>query len=280
MVNSAQFSVSICVYGKDNPKHFDIAVQSILDQTIPPTEVILVVDGPVPDELDLVICKYEGNPLFRTIRLEENQGHGNARRIGLENCNFDLVALMDADDISVSNRFEKQLSVFYENPNLSVVGGIIEEFIDETSNLVAKRTVPSEHHEILTFMKKRCPFNQMTVMLKKADVQKVGGYLDWHKNEDYYLWLRLALSNSYFYNINEVLVFVRVGNEMYQRRGGYKYFLSEYRLQRFMFEKSIISLSQFFINVSQRLIVQVLLPNTIRGWVFQKFARERLDEEI
>lgn len=276
MKQTTQFSVSMCVYGKDNPKHFDVAVQSILDQTIPPAEVVLVVDGPVPNELDLVINKYEISPLFRTIRLAENQGHGNARRIGLENCNFDLVALMDADDISVPNRFEKQLLVFYENPNLSVVGGIIEEFIDETSNLVAKRTVPSEHHEILTFMKKRCPFNQVTVMLKKADVQKVGGYLDWHKNEDYYLWLRLALSNSYFYNINEVLVFVRVGNEMYQRRGGYKYFLSEYRLQRFMFEKSIISLSQFFINVSQRLIVQVLLPNTIRGWVFQKFAREKI----
>lgn len=148
MVNSAQFSVSMCVYGKDNPKHFDIAVQSILDQTIPPTEVILVVDGPVPDELDLVICKYEVNPLFRTIRLEENQGHGNARRIGLQNCNYDLVALMDADDISVSYRFEKQLKIFDNNSSVSLVGGMITEFIDDPANIVAMRTVPSKDSEI------------------------------------------------------------------------------------------------------------------------------------
>jgi glycosyltransferase involved in cell wall biosynthesis len=276
MVNSAQFSVSMCVYGKDNPKHFDIAVQSILDQTIPPTEVILVVDGPVPDELDLVICKYEVNPLFRTIRLEENQGHGNARRIGLQNCNYDLVALMDADDISVSYRFEKQLKIFDNNSSVSLVGGMITEFIDDPANIVAMRTVPSKDSEIKAYMKKRCPLNQVTVMFKKAVVEQAGGYIDWHNEEDYYLWIRLVLINAEFFNIDDVLVNVRIGPEMYERRGGIKYFKSEYRLQRFMYEKSIISLSQFFINVSQRLIVQVLLPNTIRGWVFQKFAREKI----
>lgn len=144
MKHATQFSVSMCVYEKDNPRHFDIAVQSILNQTIPPSEVILVVDGPVPDELDLVINKYEGNPLFRTIRLAENQGHGNARRLGLENCNYDLIALMDADDISASYRFEKQLKIFDNNPSVSLVGGIITEFIDDPANIVAKRTVPSE----------------------------------------------------------------------------------------------------------------------------------------
>jgi len=276
MVNSAQFSVSMCVYGKDNPKHFDIAVQSILDQTIPPTEVILVVDGPVPDELDLVICKYEVNPLFRTIRLEENQGHGNARRIGLENCNFDLVALMDADDISVSKRFEKQLKIFEKNPSISIVGGLITEFIDDPINIVAKRTVPSEDSAIKTYMKKRCPLNQVTVMFKKAVVEQAGGYIDWHNEEDYYLWIRLALINAEFFNIVDVLVNVRIGPEMYERRGGIKYFKSEYRLQRFMYEKSIISLGLFLMNVSQRFVVQVVLPNSIRGWVFQKFARKKI----
>ena len=276
MVNSAQFSVSMCVYGKDNPKHFDIAVQSILDQTIPPTEVILVVDGPVPDELDLVICKYEVNPLFRTIRLEENQGHGNARRIGLENCNFDLVALMDADDISVSNRFEKQLKIFEKNPSISIVGGLITEFIDDPIDIVAKRTVPSEDSAIKTYMKKRCPLNQVTVMFKKAVVEQAGGYIDWHNEEDYYLWIRLALINAEFFNIVDVLVNVRIGPEMYERRGGWKYFKSEFDLQRFMYEKNIISFRQFFFNVSQRFIIQIILPNSIRGCVYKQFAREKI----
>jgi len=183
---------------------------------------------------------------------------------------------MDADDISVSNRFEKQLKIFEKNPSISIVGGLITEFIDDPINIVAKRTVPSEDSAIKTYMKKRCPLNQVTVMFKKAIVKQAGGYIDWHNEEDYYLWIRLALIDAEFFNIDDVLVNVRIGPEMYERRGGIKYFKSEYRLQRFMYEKSIISLNQFFINVSQRLIVQVLLPNTIRGWVFQKFAREKI----
>jgi glycosyltransferase involved in cell wall biosynthesis len=274
MLDTEQFSVSMCVYEKDEPGHFDIAVQSVLYQTKPPTEIVLVVDGPVPCELDDIIKKYKDYPIFTIIRLSENQGHGNARRVGLESCSFDLVALMDADDISVPNRFEKQLAIFRDNVNTSVVGGMIAEFIGDTSNIISKRIVPTIHEDIVKYMKKRCPLNQMTVMLNKAEVQRAGGYLDWHNNEDYYLWLRLFLNNVIFYNIDEVLVFVRVGNEMYQRRGGIEYFKSEYKLQIFMQDKGIISFGRFIINVIQRLIVQILLPNRIRGWFFQKFARK------
>ena len=109
MDKSMKFSVSMCVYWKDDPEWFKTAVDSILHQTCEPDEVVLVVDGPVPDELGTVINEYEKNPVFKVIRLAENQGHGNARRIGLENCTNELVALMDADDISVPERFAKQL---------------------------------------------------------------------------------------------------------------------------------------------------------------------------
>ena len=99
-----KFSVSICVYGGDNPAYFDIAMQSIFNQTLKPDEVVLVVDGPVGDDINNVISKYQ-NVNLKLIRLEKNVGHGDARRIGLENCTYDLVALMDADDISVETRF-------------------------------------------------------------------------------------------------------------------------------------------------------------------------------
>ncbi len=275
MTNTVQFSVSMCVYGKDNPEYFDVAVQSIINQTKLPAEIVLVVDGPVPDELDLIIKKYKVNPLFIIIRLVENLGHGNARRIGLQNCTYNLVALMDADDISNSYRFEKQLKIFEENPNISVVGGLITEFIDDPTNIVAKRIVPSEDSEIKTFMKKRCPLNQVSVMFKKSIVEQAGGYIDWYNEEDYYLWIRLSLINAEFFNIDDVLVNVRIGPKMYQRRGGYKYFKSEYNLQKYMYDTNITSLGQFLINVSQRLIMQVILPNRIRGWIFQQFAREK-----
>ena len=269
-----KFSVSMCVYSEDNPKDFKIAVDSILNHTVEPTEVVIVVDGPVPECLNNIIEKYEQNPIVNVIRLKTNQGHGNARRVGLDACKHEYVALMDADDISVSDRFEKQIKVFEADSSLSVVGGNINEFIKTTENVVGRRIVPEKDIDIKEYMKKRCPMNQVTVMFNKKDVNSVGSFIDWYCEEDYYLWLRLGLVGKSFYNIQENLVNVRVGNEMYQRRGGWKYFKSEAKLQGFMREKKIIGFGTYVVNVVERLVVQVLLPNKVRGWIFRKFARK------
>lgn len=271
---SLDFSVSMCVYNGDNPEHFKTAVESVLNQTCKPDEVVLVVDGPVTETLNEIITDYEKSDIFNVIRLPENAGHGNARRIGLENCKYELVALMDADDISVPERFEKQLEVFKENNDISLVGGNISEFINEPENTVGNRTVPQNDSEIKTYMKKRCPMNQVTVIFKKTAVNNVGGYIDWYCDEDYYLWIRLALAGYKFTNIGETLVNVRVGKEMYSRRGGVKYFKSEAKLQKYMFSKKMISLPRYLINVTERLILQVLMPNKLRGFIFRKFARQ------
>ena len=269
-----KFSVSMCVYGGDNPEWFSVAVDSILNQTVTPDEVVLVVDGPVPETLDRIICGYEKDPSFQVIRLEQNMGHGEARRTGLQACRYDLVALMDADDISTPERFEKQLRAFDSVPGLTIVGGDITEFVDVPSNLVGARTVFTEDSQIKQDMKKRCPMNQVTVMFRKAAVERVGGYQDWYCDEDYYLWLRLMLNGAVFANIREPLVNVRGGKEMYQRRGGLKYFRSEAKLQNWMYKKKVIDLGTYTANVAKRLIVQVLLPNRLRGWIFQRFARK------
>lgn len=273
--NSNLFSVCMCVYGKDNPDWFKSAIDSVLNQTVKPTEIVLVVDGPVPELLNKYISDFQKNDIFNVIRLKENQGHGNARRIGLENCKCDLVALMDADDVSLPYRFEKQLEAFNKNNDLSIVGGNITEFVNDETNIVGVRKVPQKNAEINEYIKKRCPFNQVTVMFKKDDIQKVGGYKDWYCNEDYYLWIRMYLNNFKFLNIPEILVNVRVGKDMYNRRGGKKYFISEYKLQKYMLKKHVIGYITFLENVTKRFIVQILLPNSLRGIVFQKFARSK-----
>lgn len=276
MKNHEPFSISMCVYGGDNPEDFDAAVNSVFEQTIMPDEIVLTVDGPIPNAIETIIEKYRsrlGDERFRVIYLEKNMGHGEARRICFEHCSFDLIALMDADDLSVPDRFEKQLAVFAQNPSLSIVGGNIHEFIGTPNNCVGKRIVPETDSNIKRYMRKRCPMNQVTVMFRKADVEEVGGYIDWFCEEDYYLWLRLALAEKQFANVPENLVHVRVGEEMYQRRGGWKYFKSEAKLQGFMLKKNIIGLPRYSINVAQRLVLQVLMPNKLRGWIFQKFAR-------
>lgn len=273
-MSDTKFSVSMCVYANDDPQWFDMAVKSIVNQTKKPNEVVLVVDGPVPEQLNSYICELENNPIFKVIRLENNCGHGEARRVGLSNCTYELVALMDSDDISVSDRFEKQTAMFEADPGLTIVGGNITEFVDDPDNIVGARVVETDDAAIKEDMKKRCPMNQVTVMFKKSDVERVGGYIDWFCEEDTYLWLRMNLAGYKFANIPDYLVNVRVGKAMYQRRGGKKYFMSEAKLQKYMLDNKIIDFGTFTINVAKRFVVQILLPNKLRSRVFQKFARK------
>lgn len=265
------FSVAMCVYGGDNPVFFDQAINSVVNNTLKPNEIILVVDGPISNKHENVIVKYK--KLLKVFRFQENQGHGNARRKSVELCNYDLVAIMDSDDICCEYRFEKQIDFYLKNPKISIVGGQIEEFINVIDNKVGKRIVPIYNAEIKTYMKKRCPMNLVTVMFKKIDILEVGGFLDWYCEEDYYLWLRMYLANMEFANIDEILVHVRVGNDMYKRRGGWKYFKSEFLLQNYMLENKIIKINRWILNVVQRFILQVLMPNKLRGFIFKKLAR-------
>lgn len=272
------FSVSMCVYGRDNPDFFDAAVESVVEQTVRPNEVVLTVDGPIPNEIEGVIQKYrerlsQTGTEFKVIYLEKNMGHGEARRICFEHCSNALIALMDADDLSVPERFEKQLACFAADPALAIVGGNIQEFIGTPDNPVGRRLVPQQDADIRQYMKRRCPMNQMTVMFRKAAVSQAGGYLDWYCDEDYYLWIRMALAGCKFGNVPDILVNVRVGAEMYSRRGGWKYFKSEAKLQHLMLQKKLINPGRYGINVAQRLVLQVLMPNKLRGCLFQKLAR-------
>jgi hypothetical protein len=181
---------------------------------------------------------------------------------------------MDSDDICMPGRFEKQLTCFERDPQLSIVGGVISEFIDSPDNIVGQRICPLTDTEIREYMKARCGYNHMTVMFRKSEVMRVGNYQDWFWNEDYYLWIRMLLGGCKFANLSDVLVNVRVGKDMYARRGGWKYFKSEASLQHYMWKHGIISAGRYLYNVAIRFAVQVAMPNSIRGWVFRTFARK------
>lgn len=276
MENKVPFSVVISVYKNDKAAYFDLALRSVTtQQTVQPSEVVLIVDGPVSDEVNQVIQRYEECDMnFKVIRLEKNQGLGNALNIATQNCENDLIAHMDSDDVSVPTRFEQQLAVFKKNPQVDIVGGDITEFIDEETNVVSKRLVPVEDEEIKEYMKRRCAMNHVTVMYKKSSVLEAGNYIEWFCNEDYYLWIRMLESGCVFGNTGTVLVNVRIGEDMYRRRGGKEYFKSEKKLQKYMLEKKVIGRKTYIVNVLKRWIVQRVLPNSVRGFVFRKFARE------
>ncbi len=274
-----KFSVAMSLYYNDKPEDVRVALDSILlHQTVKPGEVYLVVDGPISLELDALIGEYEdAYPKILTVhRLPENGGLGRALAVAIENCRYSLVARMDSDDISVSDRFEQQLRYFRANPEVDILGGDINEFMEEPSNMIGRRAVPRTDLSIKRYMTRRCAMNHVSVMFRREAVLQAGNYIDFFWNEDYYLWIRMMRRGCVFANTGTALVNVRVGREMYRRRGGRRYYESEKRLQRYMLNRRIISPWRYLVNVTQRFIVQRVLPDSIRGWVFRTFARRRV----
>lgn len=270
------FSVCMSVYKNDNPKDVLTALRSISkDQTVRPTEIILIVDGPIPQELDKTIRNFsKGCANLTLLRLEANQGHAVARQTAIEAAACEWIAIMDSDDIARVDRFETQLDFIAAHPQVDILGGQIEEFIGTPDNIVGKREVPLHDNDIKQYLKARCPMNFVTIMAKKQVIENAGGIIDWYCEEDYYLWIRLALQNAVFANCPETLVDVRVGAEMYQRRGGWKYFKSERGIQRYMWKHHLISFPRYLYNVLGRFVVQVLMTNRVRSFVFQKLFRK------
>lgn len=270
-----KISVLMSVYRNDSPEFLRVAVESVtIKQTLQPDEVILVVDGPVPTELEVEIKKLCSEIAYiRPLWKLNNEGLGKALRDGVEMATNEFIARMDSDDISMPNRFEKQIKVLESDPTLSIVGGKMTEFIDLPDNIVGSRTVPFANDDIKSYMKTRCGLNHVTVMFKRSEILKVGNYQDWFCNEDYYLWVRMMIGGCKFANVPDVLVNVRSGAGQYARRGGIKYFKSEKGIQKLMLNNNLISFPRYCFNVFVRFCVQIVMPNWARGIVFQKIFR-------
>lgn len=273
-----RFSVITSVYKNDKPEFVRVALDSILvHQTEKPDEIVLVQDGPVPYETSRLLLEYKdkyGDKL-NIIKLSENKGLGNALMLGVENAMHDVIARMDSDDISVPDRFEKQLAYLESHPECDIVGGQITEFIDSPDNIVGKREVPCSNEAIYQYMRSRCALNHPTVMFRKKAVLDAGNYQDWFWNEDYYMWIRMMERGCVFANLPDVLVNMRSGLDQYGRRGGKKYFDSEIGIKKLMLEKGMITRTEYVVNYIERFIIQLMLPCSIRGWVLRTFARKQ-----
>lgn len=272
------FSVVTSVYKNDKSEFVRVALDSMLiNQTVKPTEIVLVRDGQVTEALDRLLDEYEARypEVFNIIRLKQNGGLGKALRLGVESAKNDIVARMDSDDICLPNRFELQLKYLELHPNVDITGGQMTEFIDTPDNIIGKRIVPCDNEDIYNFMKNRCALNHVTVMFRKKAVLKVGNYQDWFWNEDYYLWVRMMIAKCTFANVPDVLVNVRSGADQYARRGGRKYYESEKGIKKLQLDNKMITKMEYCYFVAQRYIIQILMPNWLRGWVFRHLARNK-----
>ena len=271
-----KYSFLASVYKNTKTDQMKVCTESMLNQTCPPDQVVIVTDGPISDELknytEELLRKYPD--VFTLVPLAENLGLGRALNAGIKACRNELVARIDTDDINRTDRMEIQLARI-EASGADIVGSNIAEFIGTPDNIVSYRKVPQSHEDICSYLKKRCPFNHMTVLFRKSAVEKAGGYLHWHYNEDSYLWVRMYLAGARFENIDDNLVYARIDSDTFKRRGGYKYYKSERDLFAFMYKNKVISFFDFQIAKAIRFTVQVLMPNAVRQWFFKKFARSK-----
>lgn len=277
--NQYKISVVMSVYKNDLAKNFKIAVDSILQQTYKPSEIVLIIDGPVPEDTEKLLSVYEKDKMFNVIRFEQNKGLGTALQVGVENAKYPIIARMDSDDISYPERFEKQINYLKEHPEVDAVGTYGIEFLDEPENTFAIKEVPITDQEIKQYMKKRNPFNHMTMTMKKDKVMQSGNYQDWYYAEDYYMWLRLYLNGANFYNIPEVLAKIRINEDTFGRRHGMKYFKSIKNLFKFMRKNKIIGFFSYVKNIFIRFAGHVLIPRKMKKKMYSKFLRNKVKEK-
>lgn len=270
-----KYSVLMAVYYKEKKEYLEQAIESIQNQSISTDDFVLVCDGPLNPDLDALIeiKKKEMQGVLNVVRLEKNSGLGNALNEGIKHCKNELIARMDSDDIAYLDRCERQIKIFKSHPKVSICSGVVEEFSISPDIIDAKRVLPEKNREIIEFCKKRNPFNHPCVMYKKSAVENVGSYKDFYLLEDYFLWVRMIMAGYEGYNLQTPLLYMRAGSEMYKRRSGWKYAMTQVKLFRYMRDNQFITYKQFIISCSIR-IVSAMSPNCIRRFVYEKKLRK------
>lgn len=271
-----QYSVLMSVYYKERPEYLAAALKSILEQTLPPCEIVLVCDGALTDGLEQVIKAY-GNQLT-LVRLPENVGLGKALAEGLRHCSCEWIARMDSDDIASDTRCEKQLEYVFRHPDVDVLSGVVAEFAGDAltkeeaeHSVFSYKKVPEHMQEIESYIKYRNPINHPCVLFRKSSVMAAGGYQPCDLFEDYDLWVRMFQQRRVFANLTDTILYMRV-NEMHKRRGGIRYARANMQFWSKMYRRGMLALPQYIGILVSRVAVS-LMPNGLRRRIYDKTLR-------
>lgn len=274
--NNAKLSVLMSLYIKEKPEYARACFESLERQTVKADEWVIVEDGPLTKELYELLDEYEKKypRLIKRVPLKENKGLGIALREGVINCSNELIARMDTDDICREDRFEKQLSEFEKNQNLDICGSHILEFEGDIKNILCQRKVPLEDLAIKKYQKRRDSFNHMTVMFKKSSILNAGNYQSCMLMEDTLLWINLFNAGAEAKNVDDYLVYARIGRNMFERRGGFSYFKKYKKARKRIYDTGYISRWDYSYTIIVQFIV-ALLPNAFRAWIFQNLLHKK-----
>ena len=270
-----KYSVLMSLYKKEKPEYLRLAIDSMIHQTVKPDEIIIVEDGPLTEELYIIVNEYvkQYPELMKIVVNEKNLGLGLALNQGLYQCKNELVARMDTDDVSKPERCEKQLKRFSEKPELSIVGTYIDEFQDDISNVVSVRKVPCSSGEIYNYAKRRSAFNHPAVMYKKSKVLEHGGYADLRRNQDVDLFGRMMFAGCKAENIDEALLWFRTNDDLAKRRKSWENSKSYIDTIKHFWKMGYASFKDYVI-IAVTQTIMYLCPIKVQHWLYKKFLRK------
>lgn len=266
------YSVLMSTYAADDPSWLLEALESMAKQTVPPAEIVLSIDGPVPDELLNAMDTFDEvcPDLLVRVPLEKNGGLGPALNAGLAHCSSDVIVRMDADDISLPERCELQLTKLAEGYDM--VGCNATEFSSDINSPDSVRQMPETHEEIIRFSKKRAPFVHPTFVVRKSVLEAVGGYRNVSYAEDFDLFIRLLKAGYTGYNVQKNLFAVRVDKNVYRRRGGVSYLRDMLSFNVLELREGWFGLGDFIVRSGANIVV-TLVPNSVRDAIYKKLLR-------
>ncbi len=276
------FSVLLPVCGQDDPSYFKKALESVsIHQTLRPNQIVIVTDGPVPMEIHQTIDTLQSrlpDITFTVIPMLRCAGLAAALNTGITACSYEWIVRMDSDDISLPDRFQKQIEYLNSHPDIDVLGGAIAEFKEMPGDIRSYRPVCTVQKEIAAMAKSRSPMNHVSVMYSKKAVESVGAYsVKYGKLEDYKLWIDLLRSGARLANLEDVLVFVRIGNGFIKRRSNHREIHTWDRLQGYLYKNKLISKNQAIRN---RLCIRIwiFIPGWMKGLLYRLLLRKRSHE--
>lgn len=233
------------VYRKDKVEYLSKAVESVLYQTYKDIHIFIGVDGPVEDDLHKCLDLLSLQNKVSIEWFPENRGLACVLNDLLDICfkeGYEYIARMDADDISMTDRLEKQIVYLEQHPEIDVVGGAISE-IDEYGKSRQKKIIyPESPTECRAFFSKRNPHAHPAVLFRKSFFDKLNGKKyrpEYRQNQDTMLWYDGMMAGTQHANIPDVVLNFRMTNAMFKkRRNGWAFAKKQFK-DRLMINKGL-----------------------------------------
>lgn len=270
-----KYSVLMSIYCKETSEHLSLSLDSMLNQTVKPEEIVIVEDGPLTSDLHMMIEKYVSKypDVFTIHRIKKNHGLGYALAEGLTICRNDLVARMDTDDYAIPTRMQVELELMCKN-NLDIVGSQVSEFEENIGDIKTHSKLPVTYQEIVRYSKIRNPFRHPTILFRREVALKAGNYSDEYPYfEDWDLFYRMLQNGAMAQNVDQELVRMRISPDFYLRRGGVQYAKYIWKFKSTLFKCNYINLVELCISAFPHMLISVM-PNNIRSYVYNNLLRK------